>query len=169
MNGPCARQALLDGIRGEDSGAFRETLSRFATGIAVVTVDGGQPASGMGMTINSFASVSLTPPLVLWSLNGQSSSYRTFADAMAFTIHVLGADQLEIARQYASKGGFAFRGDEPWLTDTLARFDCSVHARHPAGDHLIVLGQVTQFHCRDGLPLVYSARQYGSFIPQSSQ
>jgi flavin reductase (DIM6/NTAB) family NADH-FMN oxidoreductase RutF len=148
--------------------AFRAALGQFATGVTVVTTataDGPQ-----GFTANSFASVSLDPPLILWSPARASSRFAVFAAAQSFSVHVLGADHLDLARRFV-RGGAGFAGlphdvtDEgsPILAGTLARFDCVRHAAHDGGDHLIIVGRVLRFATDPGAPLVFQQGQYGGF------
>lgn len=148
--------------------AFRQAMSRFATGITVVTAPG--PDGPMGFTANSFSSVSLHPPLVQWSIALSSRRYEVFAAAPFFAIHVLSAQQLPLAMNFSQRGdgfeAFEWFGDAngvPILPDTLARFDCKHYTRHPAGDHSIILGEVTGVATRAGECLVFSQGQYGHF------
>lgn len=150
--------------------SLRDALGRFATGVTVVTVDTLE--GPMGFTANSFSSVSLDPPLVLWSPARNSSRYPFYAAAPFFTIHVLGAEQDDLSRRFA-RGGAGFDGLEretnaegvPVIPGTLARFDCAHHAAHDGGDHLIVLGLVLRAAYRDGPPLLFSQGGFGRFMP----
>lgn len=152
----------------ETTRAFRDALGRYATGVTVVTT---QSAIGpLGITANSFASVSLDPPLVLWSPARASRRFRAFAEAEDFAIHVLGAEQESLCRRF-SRDGTAFGGLDwqegvgrtPLIAGCLARFECRTEARHDGGDHLIVVARVTRASWRDGAPLVFSAGAYGCF------
>jgi flavin reductase (DIM6/NTAB) family NADH-FMN oxidoreductase RutF len=155
---------------GANQRAFRDALGRFATGITVVTVAGRD--GPVGFTANSFASVSLDPPLVLWSPAKASSRYVHYAEAAHFTIHVLGAEQEDLSRRF-SRGGAGFEGmprvvtpeGVPVIPGTLARFDCVHHDRHDGGDHLIVVGRVLRASHRDGPPLVFHAGALGRYQP----
>ncbi len=147
---------------------LREALGRFVTGVTVVTV----PTSDgpMGITANSFASVSLDPPLVLWCPSRASRRFVHFADAPHFAIHVLGREQFPLSRRFASGAGLfdetpAGRSPEgvPLLPDPLARFDCALHAEHDGGDHVIVVGRVIRATLREGAPLVFAGGDYGRF------
>ena len=147
---------------------LREALGRFATGVCVVTTM--TPDGPMGFTANSFASLSLDPPLVLWSPAKASLRYPVFAAARHFAIHVLGVDQQDMMHRFVRGGaGFGGLGQEvttegiPVIPDTLARFDCLQHATHDGGDHLIVVGRVLRVAARAGEPLVFSAGRYGGF------
>lgn len=148
--------------------AFRDALGRFATGVCVITTQG--PEGPMGFTANSFASLSLDPPLVLWSPARSSSRFAIYAAANLYTIHVLAADQDHLSRRFL-RGGPGFDGlahevtaeGVPVIPGTLARFDCAQHATHDGGDHLIVVGRVIRAHLGTGEPLVFSAGRYGRF------
>ena len=125
------------------------------------------------MAPNSFSSVSLPPPLVLWSLSNTSRRHDAFAQAQHYSIHVLADAQADMALHFAANGeGFdAYPHDidaqgVPLLHGCLARFDCTHHASHPAGDHSIILGRVTQVATRaTGAGLAFDQGQYGRFQP----
>ena len=151
--------------------AFRAALGAFATGVSVVTMRGG--TGPLGITANSFASLSLDPPLVLWSPARASRRYEAFAGAEHFAIHVLAADQGALAAHFARQGeDFDLPGvtqtasGAPMLPGCLTVFDCRREALHEGGDHAIVVGRVLQVHHRPGgAPLVFSAGAYGGFQP----
>ena len=152
----------------ETAAQYRQALGRFVTGVTVVTV----PTSDgpMGLTANSFTSVSLDPALVLWCPARASRRFVHFADAPHFAIHVLGADQSDAAQHFARGAGLFEAGPEsttpegiPVLPDALARFDCALHAEHDGGDHLIVVGRVLRATLRDGAPLVFAGGDFGTF------
>ncbi|MDG1281579.1 MAG: flavin reductase family protein [Pseudorhodobacter sp.] len=156
----------------ENARAFRDALGRFATGIAVITT---QTADGpVGFTANSFASVSLDPPLVLWSPAKSSARYPVFAEAQHYTIHILGADQADLCLRFV-RGGAGFEGlrtetnaeGTPIIPGTLARFDCAQSATHDGGDHLIVVGRVLRAAATAGDPLVFSQGAYGAFTAKT--
>lgn len=150
----------------EDSRAFRAALGSFATGVTVVTAPG--PGGPVGITASSFASVSLDPPLVLWSPQKSSRRFPTFRDAQHYSIHVLDGHQKDICNGF-TRDAYAFDGfdwDEdangvPQLADCLARFDCRQEAVHDAGDHVIIVGRVLGAAFRPGLPLLF---QGGRFV-----
>ncbi|MBL4917634.1 flavin reductase family protein [Szabonella alba] len=151
-----------------DARLFREALGRFATGVTVVTTAG--PEGPLGFTANSFASVSLDPPLVLWSPARASARFRIFATAQHFAIHVLAEEDAELCARFARQGaGFtgldaAFSPEGiPLIPGTLARYECVQHATHDGGDHLVILGRVLRFAAREGAPLLFSQGQYGGF------
>lgn len=151
-----------------DPRLLRDALGRFATGVTVVTCTG--PAGPVGITANSFASVSLDPPLVLWSIARGSSRFAAFAGAKGFAIHVLAEDERDLAARFA-KAGSTFdglsvtpgRGGAPLIAGTLARFDCGLHSAIDGGDHLVMVGRVLGASYRDGAPLVFSKGHYGGF------
>jgi flavin reductase (DIM6/NTAB) family NADH-FMN oxidoreductase RutF len=147
---------------------FRRALGRFATGVAVVTAD--SPTGAIGITANSFASLSLDPPLVLWSPARSSRRFTVFTQARSFAIHILDEGQLDLARHFVAHGHAPAemawgRGAEdiPVLPDCLARFDCIAHALHDGGDHAIVVGHVVHALVREGRPLILLGGQYGGF------
>ncbi len=152
--------------RPDEARAYRDALGAFATGVCVVTADG--PDGPVGITINSFTSVSLSPRLVLWCLDERSERYPAFAGAERFAIHVLGADGEGIARRFA-KGDGRMSQDEfvreegraPRLEDVAARFECRAYDRAPMGDHLILVGEVEAYEVSGGETLTYHRGRYG--------
>lgn len=156
---------------GENSRSFRNALGAFTTGVTVVTAT---TADGpIGITVNSFASVSLDPPLVLWSPAKSSSRHTAFNDATHFAIHVLSADQDSLSMRFV-KSGRAFDGlawetnaeGVPVIPGTLARFECRRSVAHDAGDHTIIIGEVLRAAHRDGDPLCFSGGTFGRFSKQ---
>ncbi|SMX29906.1 FMN reductase (NADH) NtaB [Pelagimonas phthalicica] len=151
-----------------DPRAFREALGRFATGITVVTC--ATPTGPLGITANSFASVSLDPPLVLWSPAKGSSRYPFFAAASHFAIHVIAEEQRGICNGFA-RSGDAFDDIDwetglngvPLINNCLSRFECETSAVHDGGDHSIVVAKVTRVTTRPGTPLLFHGGQYGGF------
>lgn len=148
---------------------FRDALGRFATGVTIVTATG--PDGPAGFTANSFASVSIDPPLVLWSPARASARFPLYRDAGHFAIHVLGLDHFDLIERFSRRGpGFAGLEHEvspegvPLIPEALARFDCAHHAAHDGGDHLIIVGRVLRFALREGAPLVFSQGAYGGFV-----
>ena len=150
-----------------DPGELRRALGRFATGVTVVTTcteDGRLE----GLTANSFSSVSLDPPLVLWSLNRAARSLPSFMAARWFAVNVLGSHQSGLSQRFAEAVMDRFAGTRyapglggcPVLDDGLAHFECSVFDRVQAGDHVIFLGRVERMAHRDGEPLLYSGGRY---------
>ncbi|MFQ5622141.1 MAG: flavin reductase family protein [Paracoccaceae bacterium] len=145
-------------------------MGRFATGVTIVTTM--TPDGPLGMTVNSFASVSLDPPLVLWSPARKSKRFPAFEAAGHFAIHVLAADQIALAHAFA-RAGDAFHGveygsgegDTPLLKHFAARFECRHAAGYDGGDHLIVVGEVTRIREREVPPLIYHRGAYGALAP----
>ncbi len=149
-----------------DSRLLRDAFGKFATGVTIVTCDSG--IGPLGMTANSFSSVSLDPPLVLWSAAKSSQRCAAFERAHHFAIHVLSDAQVEMCK------GFARQGDDfsgldwslsqnrvPLLADHLARFECTQHAVYDGGDHSIILGRVTSVTVKEGAPLVFAGGAFG--------
>ena len=153
----------------ETARAYRTALGRFATGVTVVTTcAGGAP---VGITANSFASVSLDPALVLWSPAKASRRYPVFAGAARFAIHVLGDRQAEMALRFVAEGNpfddldwHENADGTPLIDGCLARFDCRTEAVHDAGDHSIVVGRVEAAKLGEGEPLVFAHGRYGRFV-----
>ena len=151
---------------------FRDALGAFATGVTVITCRTG--AGPLGITANSFSSLSLDPPLVLWSPAKFSRRFNAFAEASHFAVHVLGADHFALCRAFAREGD-AFDGFDwsegahgvPLLEHCLARFECTQVACHDAGDHAIVVGAVTAVATTAGEPLVFAKGSYGRFTEQT--
>ena len=126
------------------------------------------PQGPQAITANSFASVSLDPPIVLWSIGRQSKRFAAFAECRFFAIHVLGAGQRDLSQRFARSGqgfdglAYAFgEGGVPLLEGCLSRFECRRLSGHEGGDHLIVLGAVTAASVGDGEPLVFFGGGYG--------
>lgn len=150
---------------------YRDALSQFATGITVITAP--TDTGGIGMTANSFASVSLDPALVLWSAAKDSLRYPVFMQATHYAIHVLAQDQMPLAKAFArdtdalSLVSPTYNAAGVPVFDTcLARFECRTEARHDAGDHTIIVGRVeTVLLDPHAKPLIFSQRDYGTFQP----
>jgi len=158
---------------GFDPRAFRRALGGFATGICVVTAH--TPEGPLGITINSFASVSLTPPLILWCLDEGSDRHHLFAGADRFAVHVLPVEDREMSDRFAW-GVSRLSADEfdsdnpepPRLRNALVRLDCRATRRMPVGDHLVIVGHVDRFETRPGDALVYYRGRYSAVQePQS--
>lgn len=148
---------------GFDSLQFRQALGRFATGVCVITANppGHVP---FGLTVNSFASLSLTPPLVLWSLQKDSDTVGAFRNAQRYCVNILTQEQRGIAERFARRGAHALHGGEyllapdglPLLPDVLATIRCDIEARHDGGDHTILIGRVRELDVADtGKPLLF--------------
>ena len=151
-----------------DGRELRNALGRFATGVCVITTVNEQGIA-VGMTANSFSSVSLDPPLVLWSLQNGSEIYDTFASPRRYAINVLSKEQLELSNQYARKGDHHLspehyrlgRYGAPLIRGALVSFECELHAAHEGGDHLIIVGRVVDVCSRPGGdPLLFFSGAY---------
>ncbi len=146
---------------------LRQALSRFATGVTVVTCSdaAGNP---YGITANSFSSVSLEPPLVLWNIAKISNSLQAYLDAKEFAIHVLTSNQRPIAEHFAQTDHSRYEGIDysfsdagvPIFPDVLARFDCRTANIFEGGDHHIIIGEVLNFVFDDGDPLLFYGSDY---------
>ncbi|SIT14105.1 NADH-FMN oxidoreductase RutF, flavin reductase (DIM6/NTAB) family [Roseivivax lentus] len=152
----------------ETQRAFRDALGQFATGVTIVTTD--TPDGPLAITANSFASLSLDPPLVLWSPARASKRFAPFTECTRYAIHVLAEDQGDlchaVARDGRALGPDVLRtGDTgiPVIEQALARYECTRHAVHDGGDHAIVVGEVTQVTRREGSPLLFLNGQLGGF------
>lgn len=153
-----------------DTRAFRQALGSFPTGVAVITAL-SSAGTAMGITVNSFTSVSLEPPMVLWCLDKKSDRYAVFAQAKGFTISVLGTAHEEVSSRLAKPGSHSLHDiplldtelGPPALADALAFFECTSEAVYEGGDHGIILGRVLRFARRDaGAPLVFFRGRYGA-------
>jgi len=148
---------------------LRKALGTFTTGVTIVTF-AGRDGLRYGLTANSFSSVSLDPPLVLWSLDKKSSAVASFAQARGFAVHVLASNQEHLSRRFATSAADKFgelccsRGfdDAPLLREFAARFECEIAQRHDAGDHWIVVGRVVEFQRKEAPPLVFHAGRYAA-------
>jgi flavin reductase (DIM6/NTAB) family NADH-FMN oxidoreductase RutF len=159
-----------------DSPYFRAALGRFATGVTIVTAQ-KDDQSLVGLTVSSFNSVSLDPPLVVWSLSRNSSSLATIEHCDRYVIQVLGSDQMALANKFArgtAKDRFAGTAMTPSPNGTprldlncAAWFECYNRSRYDEGDHIIFVGQVEHCGYSDALPLVYHAGGY-DLTPKSS-
>ena len=144
--------------------AFRNVLSRYATGVCVITCEG--PLGPLGMTANSFASVSLDPPLVLWSPARSSRRAQAFVEAERYAIHVMSSDQQVVAgafaRDGAAFGGLDWHDDRglPLIEGCLARLECRRYAVHDGGDHHVLLGRVVRAESQPGPALVFAGGTY---------
>jgi flavin reductase (DIM6/NTAB) family NADH-FMN oxidoreductase RutF len=147
---------------------FRNALGTYATGVTIITAVGanGKP---YGLTCNSFASVSLNPPLVLWSLGMFSQALNTFQNASHFTVNVLGASQQALAAKFAKSGEDKFAGVEwtpglgnaPVIAGSVANFQCRAANRYYGGDHVIFLGAVEAYAYDRKEPLLFAHGDYG--------
>ncbi len=149
---------------------MRDAMGCFATGITVVTTVNAA-GEAVGLTVNSFNSVSLEPPLVLFSLARDASRLREFLTADRYAINVLRDDQRELSMNFAKPGENGFDSTTfaigefgaPIIPGVLAVFECETFARHEGGDHLIFIGRVLALHrADDGDPLLYYQGHYAT-------
>ncbi|MNZ32111.1 p-hydroxyphenylacetate 3-hydroxylase, reductase component [compost metagenome] len=157
---------------GFDPRVFRRALGNFATGVTIVTA---RSPSGeqVGVTANSFNSVSLEPPLVLWSIDKRSGSQGVFEAASHFTVHILAADQIELSNHFARPQEDKFAGvvyeaglgGAPLFPDCAARFQCERFQQVDGGDHWILIGKVAAFDDFGRSPLLYHQGAYSMVLP----
>ncbi|HLX17283.1 MAG TPA: flavin reductase family protein [Bradyrhizobium sp.] len=167
---PDPANELASGSSAIDPRDFRNALGTYATGVTVITAMGtdGKP---YGLTCNSFASVSLNPPLVLWSLGLYSQGLPVFQNASHFAVNVLGASQQALATKFANASvdkfaGIAWTpglGNAPLLADSVAYFQCRAANRYYGGDHVIFLGAVEAYAYNRQEPLLFVRGGYGRF------
>jgi flavin reductase (DIM6/NTAB) family NADH-FMN oxidoreductase RutF len=154
-------------MREFDSPHFRQALSQFATGVTVITTrlaDGGF----RGLTASSFNSVSLEPPLVLWSLGTGANSLPIFSGNSHYVINVLSAEQAHLAKLFSTRGEDPFglvefelsRTGQPVLKGCTAWFECHNRSRYPEGDHVIFVGEVEHCEFTPRPPLVFHGGQF---------
>jgi 3-hydroxy-9,10-secoandrosta-1,3,5(10)-triene-9,17-dione monooxygenase reductase component len=158
-----------------DARAFRAALGAFVTGVTIITTAdaAGRPA---GLTANSFNSVSLDPPLVLFSLGLDSTSLDAFRQAKFWAVHVLSAGQEALSNKFAKKEGNKFLdvtyaegpGGIPLLDGFAARFVCRAAFEYEGGDHAIFLGEVMEFDQAGLPPLIYHQGRYGGVFPAAA-
>lgn len=152
---------------------LRDAFGMFATGVTIVTgvSPDGEP---VGITANSFTSLSLDPPLILWCLDNKSRHLPAFATGLQFAVHMLAHDQRELALHFARRGQDKFQSDTvgrdsprpPQLPGAVCRLDCQVHCVHPGGDHIIIVGEVHGVHVHSGRPLAFFAGLFGRFTAE---
>lgn len=158
----------------DETTRYRRALGTYATGVAVVTIAAEPNDSdvvALGMTINSFVSVSLEPRLILWCVDDASERGKLFALADVFAINVISDAQQGLADRCARRQSYRLTesdakagpdaGSAPVVHDALARLSCRVHERHQMGDHLVIVGEVVDFEAHEGEGLTYFRGQYG--------
>ena len=155
--------------RAFDSVQFRQALSQFATGVTVITT---RLADGnfRGLTASSFNSVSLNPPLVLWSLGTEANSMPVFSGNSHYVINVLGADQAALAKRFSRRTDNPFgdieyelsRTGQPILKGVSAWFECHNRSRYPEGDHVIFVGEVEECAVHPQASLIFHSGQFSS-------
>ncbi len=155
-----------------DRDEYRRAMGCFATGVAVVTTCDKNGAR-VGLTISSFNSVSLDPPLVLWSIAHDSLSYATFMEAEFFAVNVLAMNQQDMSERFAKSGRNKFDGlncgvginGAPILPEYSAVYECRIEYRYDGGDHKIIVGRVLKFEDRGTDPLIFYR---GHFLAQEA-
>ncbi|MES2262595.1 MAG: flavin reductase family protein [Pseudomonadota bacterium] len=154
-----------------DRNEFRSALALFPTGVAVVTADGAAGEGRIGMTITSFNSVSLDPPLVLFSIGKQALSLPVLCAAAAYSINILGQEHQHVSARFAAAKGDKWSGTAvdlhdglPFtLRDSIVSFQAVPYAQHDGGDHLIFVGRVVRIQKKDAVaPLVFFGGKYAS-------
>ena len=150
---------------------FRAALGRFPTGVCLVTAR-GPDGSAVGMTINSFSSVSLDPPMILWSLARSAASAPVFRDAEYFAVHVLSKDDAALSAHFSKSGADKFSLFEkrfsnslqgtPLLQGAAATFECHSRHRYYGGDHIILIGNVERYAWSGAQPLLFHGGRYAA-------
>lgn len=158
-----------------DPKSFRKALGAFTTGVTIVTT---RDVNGkdVGLTANSFNSVSLDPPLILWSIDKKSSNFQAFMNEEHFAVHILSVEQEKLSGQFSRSGIDRFSGIEvdrgphgiPLLNDCSARFVCKTHERYAGGDHVIIVGEVIEFDSKPVGPLVFHSGNYALALKRRS-
>lgn len=158
-----------------DAKSFRRALGNFATGVTIMTAQNSK-GEKVGVTANSFNSVSLDPALILWSIDKRSSSYEIFAEATHFAVNILAADQIDLSNQFARSKGEKYAqveydlgaGNAPLLRECSAVFECERFNIVEGGDHWIIIGRVVNFQDNGRSPLLYHQGAYSSVLPHPS-
>jgi flavin reductase (DIM6/NTAB) family NADH-FMN oxidoreductase RutF len=160
------RRQIETGDPAADGRAFRRCLGQYPTGVTVVTARHGDKL--LGMAVNSFAAVSLDPPLVLWSIRRESKSASDFLEASHFAVNVLASEQVEVSQRFGSGHPDRFsltpcrvgQHGAPLIDGAIAHLECRRTVVHDGGDHLILIGQVERYSRYEGEPLVFAQGQY---------
>jgi len=157
-----------------DQRQFRNALGHFSTGVAIVTAvaPDGEP---IGVTVNSFSSVSLDPPLILWSLDKKAYSLPVFQAGPRFAVHILGEHQEALSNRFARASGEKFAqlelqrglGNVPLLGECAAVFECATAHLYDGGDHLIIVGRVERFTSEERAPLLFHRGRYARLAPDA--
>ena len=159
---------------GMDLSEYRRALAQFPTGVTVVSTTHAD-GSRIGLTASSFNTVSMQPPLILWSVARSTYCAGVFETAKCFVVNVLGKHQVDISNGFASRVAERFAGVQhyqahcgcPVIADTAAWFECRTWNRYDGGDHMIMVGEVRDFQYSDAvMPLVFSRGSYAVSVPQ---
>jgi flavin reductase ActVB len=151
--------------------AFRDAMSRFASGVTIVTTTDSSGANS-GFTASAFSSLSLNPPLILVCLDRKADCFPAFAEATTFGVSILAEPQQDIAMRFATRGADKFSGGGlvpgpttsiPLVEGALAQLECGMHAQLDGGDHIILVGAVKTATVSDAKPMVHYSRQFGGF------
>lgn len=155
-----------------DSRQFRDALAQLATGVTIICAAQGDGRFA-GFTANSFNSVSLSPPLVLWTLGTRSASLPAFERAERYAVNVLSSAQVHLARRFSRPHADRFASveyrlgwaDAPLIAGCVAWLECRHHARHPTGDHIVFVGEVVTCERTPGKGLVFHHGRFGTTLP----
>jgi flavin reductase (DIM6/NTAB) family NADH-FMN oxidoreductase RutF len=148
---------------------LRGAFGRFPTGVCVVSAKSNDADAPIGMTVNSFTSISLDPPLVLWSIQNSSDCYMSFSEADLYAISILSSDQKAVANQYSKKNNHVLDDDIfslgelglPIIKDSLCSFECEIRDKYLCGDHTIIIGEVKNIVLKDtGEALIFSSGKF---------
>ncbi len=164
--------APRDAPKAIDEHALRDALAQFATGVTIICAHAGE-GRYVGFTANSFNSVSLAPPLVLWSIAHRSRSLPAFAGAPRYVVNILASSQVELARRFSRPHADRFAGvayelgwaAAPRIAGCVAWLECRHHAQMRAGDHEIFVGEVVTCHRGDGDGLVFANHRFAAARP----
>jgi len=167
---PLSATASTDAPVPVDGAALRDALGRFLTGVTIVTV-AGMNQQLYGLTVNSFNSVSLSPPLVLWSLDKRNEKTVLFQNATGFGVNIMSAAQIDLCERFSGDATDRFAGcrwtpgafGQPLLDNALVQMECRHWAQYDGGDHLIFVGEVMSVTKADGAPLAFFKGQYGHY------
>ena len=154
------------GAPAADQRGFRRCLGQFSTGVTIIATE--HEGQRVGVTANSFSSLSLDPPLILWSIGRTSRAFPVFMEAPRFAISILAEDQVDVSQRFSSKDtdkftGIAWQSGEngaPVIANSAARLECQTEARHEGGDHVLIIGRVTRFAYEDRKVLIFSQGRY---------
>ncbi|MEO8296238.1 MAG: flavin reductase family protein [Burkholderiales bacterium] len=150
---------------------FRRCLGEYVTGVTVITTV-GPDGERYGLTANSFSSLSLDPPLILWSLRLNATNFSIYSQATHFAVNILADHQVDVANRFAKSGPNRFDGIDhalgadgmPLIAGSVAQLECVLDASHPGGDHLIFIGRVQRLHHighhSGDLPLAFRGGRY---------